>query len=123
MSEPQLIEYSRYGVVAIVLLSWLLINIPGVNIVYFGLLTGCICVTFIVPSVISLIKPTLQKANYMIAGILLSLLFAFPLYAISSLNKVYDLALVGFLGCFLIPGVFGTIVPFIIDKYKSSRKE
>jgi Na+/proline symporter len=100
--EDATIDLSRTLVVGIVLLSWAIVNIPGVNILYFGFLTGCICMTFIVPSMIALFAPHLQQARSMVTGILLSLFVGFPVYAYASLNKINDLALVGFFACLLI---------------------
>lgn len=100
--EGATIDLSRAVVVGIVLLSWAIVNIPGVNILYFGFLTGCICMTFIVPSMIALFAPHLQQARSMVTGILLSLFIGFPLYAYASLNKMSDLALTGFFACLLI---------------------
>ncbi len=110
MEESKLIDYSRFGVVAIVLLAWLVVNIPGVNILYFGFLTGCICMTFIVPSIIALVKPSLQKSKAMVAGILIALFVGFPVYAWASLNKLNDVALLGFFSCLLIPSLFSLVV-------------
>jgi Na+/proline symporter len=110
------IDLSRTIVVCIVLLAWLIVNIPGVNILYFGFLTGCICMTFIVPSIIALVKPELQKANSMVTGILLSLGIGFPLYAWASLNKINDLALVGFFGCLLVSSMFSLVISRIRGK-------
>ena len=110
LEESKLIDYSRFGVVGIVLLAWVLVNIPGVNILYFGFLTGCICMTFIVPSIVALVKPELQSPKAMVAGILTALFVGFPLYAWASLNKLNDLALVGFFGCLLIPAVCSLLV-------------
>jgi Na+/proline symporter len=106
LEESKLIDYSRFGVVAVVLLAWLVVNIPGVNILYFGLLTGCICMTFIVPSIIALVKPQLQNAKAMVTGILISLFVGFPIYAYASLNKINDIALIGFFGCLIVPTIF-----------------
>lgn len=102
LSESQTIDYSRIAVLAIVALSWAITNIPGVNILYFGFLTGCICMTFFVPSVVALFKPHWQKSRSMVTGILLALLIGFPVYAYASLNKMNDLALAGFFACLLI---------------------
>jgi len=110
MEESKLIDYSRFGVVGVVLLAWLVVNIPGVNILYFGLLTGCICMTFIIPSIIALVKPQLQNAKAMVTGILLSLFLGFPVYAWASLNKINDLALIGFFACLIIPMFFSLVV-------------
>lgn len=103
------IDLSRTAVVVLVLLAWAIVNIPGVNILYFGFLTGCICMTFIVPSIVALLKPELQKAKAMVTGILLALFIGFPLYAWSSLNKLNDLALLGFFGCLAISAFFSLI--------------
>lgn len=110
MEESKLIDYSRFGVVGVVLLAWLVVNIPGVNILYFGLLTGCICMTFIVPSIIALVKPKLQNSKAMVSGILLSLFLGFPVYAWASLNKINDIALIGFFACLIIPMFFSLVV-------------
>jgi Na+/proline symporter len=109
LPEALTIDYSRIGVVAVVLISWLLVNIPGVNILYFGFLTGCICMTFIVPSIIALVKPQLQKAKTMVTGILISLFVGFPVYAWASLNKMNDIALIGFFSCLVIPMMFSLV--------------
>lgn len=117
LQESKLIDYSRFGVVGVVLLAWGLVNIPGVNILYFGFLTGCICMTFIVPSIIALVKPQLQNAKAMVTGILISLFVGFPIYAYASLNKINDVALMGFFGCLIIPTIFSLIVSrFTNDK-------
>jgi Na+/proline symporter len=100
-TESRSIDISRWSVVGIVALSWALVNIPGVNILYFGLLTGCICMTFFVPSVVALFKPHLLRAQSMVAGILLALVVGFPVYAYASLNKMVDLSLVGFFTCLI----------------------
>lgn len=120
LEESKLIDYSRFGVVGVVLLSWLVVNIPGVNILYFGLLTGCICMTFIVPSIIALVKPQLQNAKAMVSGILISLFVAFPVYAWASLNKINDIALVGFFGCLLITTFFSVIVSKFTKNIKNT---
>jgi Na+/proline symporter len=100
------IDMSRIMVVMLVLISWAIVNIPGVNILYFGFLTGCICMTFIVPSIIALIKPELQNSKAMVIGILLGLFVGFPVYAWASLNKLNDIALMGFFGCLAISTFF-----------------
>jgi len=100
------IDLSRTAVVGLVLISWAIVNIPGVNILYFGFLTGCICMTFIVPSIIALIKPELQNSKAMVIGILLGLFVGFPVYAWASLNKLNDIALMGFFGCLAISTFF-----------------
>lgn len=110
LEESKLIDYSRFGVVGVVLLAWMVVNIPGVNILYFGLLTGCICMTFIVPSIIALVKPKLQTAKAMVSGILISLFVGFPVYAWASLNKINDVALMGFFGCLFITAFFSLVV-------------
>jgi hypothetical protein len=100
--EATTIDVSRIMVFALVILSWGLVNIPGVNILYFGFLAGCICMTFFVPSVVALFKPHLLQACSMVIGILLALCVGFPLYAYASLNKLTDLALWGFFACLII---------------------
>jgi len=100
------IDLSRTAVVGLVLISWALVNIPGVNILYFVYMQGCICMTFIVPSIIALIKPKLQDSKAMVTGILIGLFVGFPVYAWASLNKLNDIALLGFLGCLVISTVF-----------------
>lgn len=105
VSEQRLIDISRWSVVGIVALSWGLVNIPGVNILYFGLLTGCICMTFFVPSVVALFKPNWLESRSMVFGILLALGVGFPIYAYASLNKMVDLSLIGFFGCLVISSV------------------
>jgi len=109
VTESQLIDISRWSVVVLVALSWLLVNIPGVNILYFGLLTGCICMTFFVPSVIALLKPQLLQARSMVIGILLALLIGFPVYAYASLNKMVELSLIGFFGCLIISSMISLL--------------
>lgn len=106
LTESQIIDRSRLAVVGIVGLSWAITNIPGVNILYFGFLTGCICMTFFVPSVIALFAPHLQSAKGMVTGILLGLFTGFPVYAYASLNKMNDLALAGFFACLVISSIF-----------------
>jgi hypothetical protein len=102
VTESRSIDISRWSVVGVVALSWALVNIPGVNILYFGLLTGCICMTFFVPSVVALFKPHLLQARSMVIGILLALFIGFPIYAYASLNKMVELSLLGFFGCLII---------------------
>jgi len=109
VTESQLIDISRWSVVALVALSWVLVNIPGVNILYFGLLTGCICMTFFVPSVVALFKPHLLQARSLVTGILLSLFIGFPVYAYASLNKMIELSLLGFFGCLIISSLISLI--------------
>jgi len=102
LSEERTIDISRIAVVAVVSLSWALVNVPGVNILYFGFLTGCICMTFFVPTLVSLLRPHWIRANSMIAGILLALFVGFPVYAYASLNKMIELSLAGFFACLII---------------------
>jgi Na+/proline symporter len=109
VTESQLIDISRWSVVALVALSWVLVNIPGVNILYFGLLTGCICMTFFVPSVVALFKPHLLQARSLVTGILLSLFIGFPVYAYASLNKMIELSLLGFFGCLIISSLISLV--------------
>ena len=97
-NDARSIDIGRIVVISLVLLSWAIVNIPGVNILYFGLLLGCICMTFFVPSVVALFKPELLQSRSMVAGILLALFIGFPLYAYASLNKMVDLSLIGFFG-------------------------
>lgn len=113
------IDLSRTLVVVLVLMSWALVNIPGVNILYFGLLTGCICMTFIVPSIVALIKPELQNSKAMVTGILLGLFVGFPIYAWASLNKLNDIALLGFFGCLTISTLFSLGVSALIKSNTS----
>jgi Na+/proline symporter len=101
-SESGTIDISRVAVVAVVALSWALVNLPGVNILYFGLLTGCICMTFFVPTLVSLFRPDWIQAQSMITGILLALFVGFPIYAYASLNKMVDLSLIGFFTCLIV---------------------
>jgi Na+/proline symporter len=101
-TESQGIDISRASVVAIVALSWALVNIPGVNILYFGLLTGCICMTFFVPTLIALFRPAWIQAQSMVTGILLALFIGFPVYAYASLNKMVELSLFGFFTCLVV---------------------
>ena len=98
-SEGDTIDLSRTVTGVLVLLSWALVNIPGVNILYFGFLTGCICMTMIVPSVVALFKPALLRGSSIVLGILTALLIGFPVYAYASLNKMVELSLVGFFTC------------------------
>jgi high-affinity Fe2+/Pb2+ permease len=65
--------------------------------------------TFIVPSIIALVKPQLQNAKAMVAGILISLFVGFPIYAYASLNKINDIALLGFFGCLIVPTIFSLL--------------
>jgi Na+/proline symporter len=109
LTESQSIDVSRWSVVGIVALSWLLVNIPGVNILYFGLLTGCICMTFFVPSVVALFKPHWLKSRSMVTGILLALFIGFPVYAYASLNKIVELSLLGFFGCLIISSLISLV--------------
>jgi Na+/proline symporter len=108
-TEAQSIDVSRWSVVGLVALSWALVNIPGVNILYFGLLTGCICMTFFVPSVVALFKPHLLQARSMVTGILLALFIGFPVYAYASLNKMVELSLLGFFGCLIISSLISLV--------------
>ena len=101
-NDARSIDIGRIVVISLVLLSWAIVNIPGVNILYFGLLLGCICMTFFVPSVVALFKPELLQSRSMVAGILLALFIGFPLYAYASLNKMVDLSLIGFFACLII---------------------
>jgi Na+/proline symporter len=114
------IDLSRTLVVVLVLLSWAIVNIPGVNILYFGFLTGCICMTFIVPSIIALVKPQLQQAKPMVIGILLGLFVGFPVYAWASLNKINDIALLGFFGCLAISSFFSLGVSSLLKLSSSA---
>lgn len=116
LDESKLIDYSRFAVVGVVLLAWALVNIPGVNILYFGFLTGCICMTFIVPSIIALVKPQLQQAKTMVTGILIALVIGFPVYAWASLNKINDLALAGFFGCLLVPAFCSLVLSRFVNE-------
>ena len=109
LTESKIIDYSRLIVLGVVGLSWAFINVPGVNILYFGFLTGCICMTFFVPSVIALFAPHLQSARGLVAGILLGLVVGFPMYAYASLNKLTDLSLVGFFSCLVISSIFSLV--------------
>lgn len=117
--EAGTIDLSRILVLVIVLLSWALVNLPGVNILYFGLLAGCICMTFFVPSIIALFKPHLLRARSMVIGILLALGVGFPLYAYASLNKLTDLALVGFFACLIISSSVSLLGSYIETKFKN----
>ena len=121
-NDSATIDLSRSSVVVLVLLSWALVNIPGVNILYFGLLTGCICMTFFVPTVVALFKPHLLKARSMVTGILLALFVGFPIYAYASLNKMVGLSLVGFFGCLAISSFISLAggVAERISKFESS---
>jgi len=101
VAESRSIDISRVAVMAVVALSWALVNIPGVNILYFGLLAGCICMTFFVPTLISLFRPAWIRAQSMVAGILVALTVGFPVYAYASLNKMVELSLVGFFTCLI----------------------
>lgn len=108
-AEADNIDLSRTLALVVVLLSWGVVNIPGVNILYFGFLGGCICMSFFVPSLIALFAPHLQKAKSMVMGILIALLVGFPVYAYASLNKLTDLALVGFFGSLIVPALFSLV--------------
>lgn len=101
VAEARSIDISRVAVIAVVALSWALVNIPGVNILYFGLLAGCICMTFFVPTLISLFRPAWIRAQSMVAGILVALTVGFPVYAYASLNKMVELSLIGFFTCLI----------------------
>jgi Na+/proline symporter len=105
IAEERSIDVSRVSVVALVALSWALVNIPGVNILYFGLLTGCICMTFFIPSVVALFKPHWIRSKSMVTGILLALFIGFPVYAYASLNKMVELSLVGFFTCLAVSAI------------------
>lgn len=107
--EDANLDLSRTASVLVILLSWGVINIPGVNILYFGFMGGCICMSFFIPSLLALFAPHLQNAKTMVIGILIALFAGFPLYAYASLNKLTDLALVGFFGCLLVPAVFSLV--------------
>jgi Na+/proline symporter len=101
VAEARSIDISRVAVIAVVALSWALVNIPGVNILYFGLLAGCICMTFFVPTLISLFRPAWIQAQSMVTGILVALTVGFPVYAYASLNKMVELSLAGFFTCLI----------------------
>jgi urea-proton symporter len=105
ISESASIDLSRIAVLGIVAISWGLVNIPGVNILYFGLLAGCICMTFFVPTLIALFRPKWIRAQSMVTGILLALFVGFPIYAYSSLNKMVELSLIGFFSCLVVSTV------------------
>jgi len=102
IAEEQSIDASRIATVAIVGLSWLLVNIPGVNILYFGFVTGSICMTFIVPSIVALFRPAWLQPRSLVTGILLALAMGVPLYSYASLNKMVNLSLVGFFTCLIV---------------------
>lgn len=102
IKESTLIDYSRLAVVGIVALSWLAVNIPGVNIVYFTLVGGSICMSFFVPTVVALFKPHWLETKSLVVGILLALLVGVPFYSYASLNKLTDLALFGFFASLII---------------------
>jgi Na+/proline symporter len=101
LAEARTIDISRIVVLAVVALSWALVNVPGVNILYFGLLAGCICMTFFVPTLISLFRPNWIRAQSMVTGILVALMIGFPVYAYASLNKMVELSLIGFFTCLI----------------------
>lgn len=111
--EDATIDLSRTVTFLLVLVSWALVNIPGVNILYFGLLTGCICMTIIVPSVIALFQPQLLKGSSLVVGILLALFVGFPIYAYASLNKMVELSLVGFFTCLAVSATITLVGSYI----------
>ncbi|CAB4241576.1 PutP Na+/proline symporter [uncultured Caudovirales phage] len=97
--ESKIIDRARLVMVGFIGLAWAMINIPGVNIVYFGFVTGCICMTFFVPSVIALFRPQWQTSKGVIIGILSALIVGFPIYAYANLNKIMEWSLFGFFAC------------------------
>lgn len=109
VEESKAIDIGRGVVISLVLLSWYIVNIPGVNILYFGLLLGCICMTFFIPSVVALFKPEWLQSRSMVIGILLSLFVGFPIYAYASLNKMVDLGLVGFFTCLIMSSIVSLV--------------
>lgn len=106
LSESKLIDYSRFAMIPILLVGWAAVNIPGVNILYFGLLSGCVAITFFVPSILALFAPHLQTGKGIILGTALSLSIGFPIYAYASLNKINNIALMGFFGCLAASTLF-----------------
>ena len=118
ITENKLIDYSRLAAIPIVGISWLLINIPGVNILYFGFVTGSICMTFFVPSIVALFKPHWLEARSMVAGIVLSLCIGVPLYSYASLNKLTDVALAGFFTCLVLSATISLGGGYIANQRK-----
>jgi Na+/proline symporter len=100
--ESKIIDRARLVVIGFIGLAWAMINVPGVNIVYFGFVTGCICMTFFIPSVIALFKPHLQTSAGVVVGILSALAVGFPIYAYANLNKITDWSLIGFFTCIVL---------------------
>jgi Na+/proline symporter len=106
LSESRLIDLSRLSVLGLLLLSWALINVPGVNIVYFGFISSCVCITFFIPSVLALFKPTWMTAKGLVVGVLSGLIIGFPIYAYANLNKMMEWSLVGFFTCLILSATF-----------------
>jgi SSS family solute:Na+ symporter len=104
-TETQVIDYSRLGVIIMILLSWGLVNIPGVNIVWFSIVGGSVCMSFFVPTIIALFRPQWLEAKSLVASILLALFVGVPVFGYASLNKLTDLALIGFFSSLFISSI------------------
>ena len=121
LSESSIIDYSRIAVLLIVGFSWALINIPGVNIIYFTFVSGAVCMAFIVPTIVALFKPHLLEAKSLVAGILLALAFGVPVYSYAGLNKLNDIALIGFFSALIISTTVSLGGGYISRKKSNSK--
>lgn len=121
VTEEQSIDISRAATVVTIGLSWALVNIPGVNILYFGFVTGSICMTFIVPSIVALFRPDWLQPRSLVTGILLALAVGVPLYSYASLNKMVNLSLVGFFTCLVISATI-TLLGGLIERLSKEGK-
>lgn len=116
ISEAKTIDYSRLAVVIMILLSWGLVNIPGVNIIWFSILGGSVCMSFFVPTIIALFKPQMLETKSLVAGILIALAVGVPVFGYASLNKITDLALFGFFAPLFISSIISVVGGYIANR-------
>ncbi len=96
--------YSRWAMVALVIGGIAIANIPGLTILYLFLFYGTLRASTLLPTIITLLKKEVsEKGVYW--GIIVSLTCGLPIFAYGNLNKIALMIIVGSLFTVLASGI------------------
>ena len=96
---------SKISMLVLAIVSLMIANIPGIEIVHLFLIYGALRASTLLPTLMTILCPEKVNEKGVFYGILLSLVVGIPIFAYGLLYNDPTITIVGSLGGVLIPGV------------------
>jgi Na+/proline symporter len=109
---------AKYGMVALAIGGILIANIPDLKILYLFIFYGTLRASTLIPTILTIIYKKLSERG-MFYGILTSLCFGVPLFAVAGFNGLTDLKVFASLFTVLASG----IIVILFTKYGSLKEK